>query len=657
MGKEASFLMRLVDMVSGPLKGISNIAGETTKKLNETTGAAKKLSETTGAAKPGGKGGGLPDYLKDLSGGGKNPLPTPGKGGGFFASIQSSLKGLKGNVREAADEIPGLNRAIALVTNPYVALAAALVGLVVVLGSATGKAMGFERGMAKINTTARLAKPELDGLRNTLLTMGADSTVPLQEIPDAFNQIISAVGDTDKALAIMGPALKASQGGFTDIKTIAEATTNVLGAVGKATPTEALDTMFAAVRLGKGEFKDFAGYLPKIIPLANNVSIGYQEVAGAFALMTGKGQTAEQSAMLLQNAMTALSKSEVIYGTKSQLGFQRSGIAIFDHAGKMRKLVDIVGDLSKKTDGLNDKQKQSFLAGLGLDAQAASSFSILAQNSKELREFVKGTSNSAGEMEAAYQRSLNPADKLKILGNQWELVMTKIGYKILPAVNVVLDGALGAVSWIRKHSEGLGNFFGAIIAPLSIGWSILKGIVNSLSWVFEHTVGSIMEQLFGGSEGIWGEIKTFLGNFFEAINVALGALDDVSSGNFKAAGDRIDAFSKKLDVLKRGGIMEAPGNGPVVGFGEFFGLSTKRDDERKKAGAGSLTAGLAKQNKGTDIQGDSKARIVNTRIDKIEVIVKLANAAGRGLDDIGNHVANIIVGSVRDSEIILSNGN
>ncbi len=57
-------------------------------------------------------------------------------------------------------------------------------------------------------------------------------------------------------------------------------------------------------------------------------------------------------------------------------------------------------------------------------------------------------------------------------------------------------------------------------------------------------------------------------------------------------------------------------------------------------------------------EGDkSKARVVSTRIDKIEVLVKVADAADRNLQDIGNAIARVLVGSIRDSEIILSNGN
>ena len=635
--KEATFVMRLEDLVSSPLKAITGIAGEATKKLKETVGAAGSL----------GKGG----------------VPGLGGGGGLFGKIKAGLGDLSGGIREAASEVPGLNSAIAMVSNPYVALAASVGALTLALGNATGKAMDFDRGMAKINTTAQLGKPELEGLRNRLLTMGADSTVPLQEIPDAYNQILSAVGNTKDALAIFGPALKASQAGFVDVRTAGEAVSNVLGAAGlqASKAAEVFDVLQASVNLGKGEFKDFADYLPQVLPLSENVGLSYQEVAGTFALMTGKGQSAARSATLLQNAMTALNKSEVIYGSKSTAGFIKSGIELFDEADKRRKLVDIIGDLSKKTTGLTDKQKQSFLAGLGLDQEAASAFSLLAQNSKQLRTFVEGTTNSAGEMEAAYKRSLNPADRLKILGNQWELIMTKIGYKILPYVNDALEWGLEMVAGIKKDSQLWANYFGAAVAPLRLVWSLAKGVWNTLSWISDlggGSMGSLIEQLFGGSGGMWQEIKGFLGNVLEYMNVLLGAIDDVSEGHFKKAGQRMDAFSKKMDVIRRGGIMGEVSDGPVVGFAEFFGLATKRDDEQKGGVGPGVAAALSKQNKGLDIEGDkSKARVVNTRIDKIEVNVKVAHANGRDVTDIGNQVASIIVGSVRDSEIILSNGN
>lgn len=628
--KEASFLMRLVDMVSGPLKSITGAASATTKHIEGVTGAVDKLK---------GKGSVLGD-------------------------LQKHFQKLKGGVSDAADEIPGLNRMIALVKNPYVAVAAGIVAVGLAAVDATGRAMSFEKGMSQVNTTARLNVRELGLLRGELLEMGGKSTVNLAEIPGAFNSVISAVGETGKALDIFRPSLKAAQAGFTDIKTVTEAATNVLGSVKNATPTEAFDVMFATMRLGKAEFKDIAAYLPRIIPLANNVGVSFQEISAAFALMTTKGQSAEQTTMLLQNAMTSLSKSEVIYGTKSQAGFIRSGVAIFDHAGKMRKLVDIVGDLSARTQGMTDKQKQAFLNGLGLDAQASASFSVLAQNASKLREFVQGTTDSAGEMNKAYELSLSPVDKLKILQNQWSEMLTRVGYKILPYVNTALETGLRWVEKIKANSEPISHYFAAVAAPVRVIWSTLKGVYNVLDLISEKTggggsMGNLLQHLFGGSSELWPQIQSFFDKFFQLLDVTASAIDDASAGHFKQALTRLNEFQAKMDG-KRAGQNVLAGALPGSTWLDNFSLRLPVADNKADSGGGktkSAAAALAKQNKGTDIEGDkSKARIINVRIDKIEVIAKVANAAGQGLQEIGNQVASIIVGAVRDSEIILSNG-
>ena len=409
-----------------------------------------------------------------------------------YSALQQRLDKFSAGVKNAANEVPGLNRAIELVTNPYIAVTAGVIGLGAGLVSATGMALDFEKGMRQINTTARLNETELAGLRNELLQLGGQSTVPLREIPAAFNQVISAVGDTQKSLDIFGPALKASQAGFTDIRTVVDALTNTMGAVGDAAPTDVLNTLFATVRVGKGEFADFAGYLPKIIPLANNVGIKYQEVAGAFALMTAKGQGAAETSTLLSNAMTALSKSEVIYGSNSKAGFERSGIAIYDQAGKMRKLVDIVGDLGAKTAGLNDKQKQAFLAGLGLDAQAASAFSVLAQYSQELRADVLATTESGGELAAAFERSLNPADRFALLMNRVSEGITRIGYKLLPVVNGGLDLLDKGITYVQDNlttikavAEGVGAGIAVVLASMaaSVIWTGVAWVASMVSSV------------------------------------------------------------------------------------------------------------------------------------------------------------------------------
>lgn len=414
------------------------------------------------------------------------------KAAGRMEALQARVDKFAKGVKNAASEVPGLNRALELVTNPYIAVTAGVVGLGAGLVGATNMALDFEKGMAQVNVTAQLTPAKLAELRDELIGLGKNSTVPLAQIPGAFNQVISAVGDTQQALDIFGPALKASEAGFTDIKVVAEAVTNVLGSVGNATPTQVFDTLFKTMNLGKAEFADIASYLPKIIPLANNVGISYTQVAAAFAVMTKEGQSSEQAAMLLQNAMTALSKSEVIYGSKSKAGFERSGIAIFDHAGKVRALTAIVDDLSQKTGSMTDKQKQAYLAGLGLDAQAAAAFSIMAQHSRELSKFTGETANASGAMAAAMTDSANTSNRIYKLWQQIQGAALQVGNKLLPYVSMGLALLEGAFTWVGNNlttiqavAEGVGAGILVVLGSMaaSVIWTGVAWVASMVSSV------------------------------------------------------------------------------------------------------------------------------------------------------------------------------
>lgn len=412
------------------------------------------------------------------------------KAAGKYDKLQEKVNKFKSGVKDAANEVPGLNRVIALVSNPYVAIAAGIAAVVLGLGSATSFALTFEKGMAQVNTTAQLAPPQLAALKDRLIDMGTSSNVALENIPGAFNKILSAVGNTGQALNMFEPSLIAAKAGFTDIGVVGEALTNVMGSVAGATPVQVFDTLFATMKVGKAEFADIASYLPKILPLANNVGIKYQEIAAAFGMMTKEGQSSEQSAMLLQNAMTALGKSEVIYGTKSKAGFERSGIAIFDHQGKMRKLTQIVDDLASRTQGMTDKQRQAFLAGLGLDAQAASAFSIMASHAAELTDFAGQTTNSAGAMNAALKNSANTSDRIATMFNRIKGIALQIGYKMLPYVNAGIDAIDGSITWLQTHfvelkagAQALGVGVGIVLATMGaqVAWMGAAWVVSMVS--------------------------------------------------------------------------------------------------------------------------------------------------------------------------------
>lgn len=388
-----------------------------------------------------------------------------------------AINKLKVGLNSITSSIPGAD----FLTNPYVAATAAI-------GVAGKASMSFDEGMAKINTTAQLTNPQLEQLRDNIIDIGVEQGAKnLYALPEAYEKIISQTGDVIQSQDILKSSIKGSKAGFTEQSVVADALAQSLSLIGKenANAQEVLDTFFAAKRVGAGEFKDFANYMPNLIASGKALGITYKDVAGQFAYMTGKGFAAEKSATLLENAYTALGKSDI------QKGLKNAGVNIFDEKGAMRSFDKIFPELQKKLAGMSDNKKSNFLESIGLrDAQAKSAFMALSSDFAKLKESLNATNNSAGETEKAFEKAQNPMMKIQALWTKMQYVGLKfgdvVGFVISPALdglNFIVDKSIAGTKWfIDKLKEGSLVIWAitAVIGSLAAGYAALaiwQGIV------------------------------------------------------------------------------------------------------------------------------------------------------------------------------------
>lgn len=400
-----------------------------------------------------------------------------------FDKAGKSAEGFKSKMSNALSAIPGAD----FLTNPYVAATAAI-------GFASKASMSFDEGMAKINTTAQLTKPQLQGLEDQLTSFGMKGLGDVNKLPEAYEKILSQTGDVSLSMDILEKSLYGAKAGFTDQNTVAGALAQTLSIVGKekTNAQEVLDTFLMAKKVGAGEFQDFATYMPNLIASGSALGIAYKDVAGQFAYMTGKGFAAEKSATLLENAYTALGKSDI------QKGLKNAGVNIFDEKGAMRSFDKIFPELQKKLAGMSDNKKSNFLESIGLkDAQAKSAFMALSSDSAKLKEALDATNNSWGELQRQYELSENPMQKIEVLWYKIKAVGKVLGDVIsivltpaLDGLNFIVDKSIaGAKWWIDKLKEGSPVIWAitAVIGSLVAGYAALaiwQGIVAGTTAVW-----------------------------------------------------------------------------------------------------------------------------------------------------------------------------
>ena len=477
MANKIEYIFSLRDQISAKLAGITATSDKTRLALSgvqekvrsaedvfqdtgKTIGSLKARIDALQAEKEWIPADNLPaikEYNREISRltNELNELETAA-GGGKFKKWAS----------EAFDAIPGAN----LLKNPLVAgITAATFA-----GSA---GMTFDENMAKVNITAQLDEAGLDDLKKRLKQIAADNKTDIQVVPVGFEAINSQVNDVELSLSILDAALKGSKAGFTDLDTVSAALAQTLSIVGKENTTaqEVLDTFFAAKRVGAGEFADFARYMPNLIAGADNLGITYKEVAGTFAYMTGKGQSAERAATLMENAFSVLGRVDV------RKKHSAAGVDVFDDTGKIRSVVDIFTDLQNVLGGLNDEQKSSLLEQFGLvDKEAKSAFSVLMSDTEKLRESMNDVANSTGETTAALGYSRNAVQQATEVWNQFKNIGLQVGEIILPVISAGLTVAGGVLDGVSVVMDTVIGFFSGWYALIQQGNPVIIGLTTTL---------------------------------------------------------------------------------------------------------------------------------------------------------------------------------
>ena len=480
------------------------------------------------------------------------------------------------------DRVPGASNALSMLTNPYVLITVAALAAGAAIFKFTAMANKWHEGLAEINVTASMTQTELSGLSDKLLDIGGRNVAPLEQVPQAFNRIISAGLDVKKSLDALEPTLRASKAGFADIETTAMAAVSVMNSSGRDV-NYVYDVLFQTVKAGNAQFKDIAQYLPKIIPLARNAGMALGETAGAFAFLTAQGQTSERATTLTQNAMKALSDPERI------AAFKKMGISIYDAKGKIKPLIDIIDLLNKKTSGLSDLSRANFYGRLGLDSEAASFFAASTQDADKLRRIIDEVTNSHGALERAYKDSLTPLESWKQIQNALKVQMIKIGELFLPIVSSIGEKVLSLINYFKELwrtndlfrdsilalGAVLSTTFKIALAPLKLVWNILKGIWN-FSWMVVDGFSNLINKVTGiegGFTGLYNKIRPFLMWIYDFVKQIGSILYDVFTLNFKGVKDKIAAFKMpdmaeirqriKVETETSGDFAGVPGTDPT----------------------------------------------------------------------------------------------
>lgn len=350
-------------------------------------------------------------------------------------------------------------------------------------GAALKSAVDFESSMTRIQTLVGLTADKVNEMRQGVLSLSRESGRGPQELSQALFTVTSAGARGAEAMQILERASKAAAIGLGETQAIARSVTAVMQAYGKEniSAAKATDTLTAIVREGNLEAESLAPALGRVVGMASQLGISFDELGASIATYTRLGVSAEEATTGIRSLMNTLIKPS----QQARKALSKVGLTFED----LRSRVQDQGLAATMT---------------GLIQQFEGNEEALGKLIPNVRALsaVLGTAGSQGEAYQQIQRNI--ADSLGIVDKGFEDVSNtvqqkfnkalssikasaiEIGAKLLPVASKVLDKVNELATSFANLSEESRNFgLGIVAAAAMIGptLTVFGGLATAIGTI------------------------------------------------------------------------------------------------------------------------------------------------------------------------------
>lgn len=388
----------------------------------------------------------------------------------FYASLgmaQSSLK-------SAANSMKAAGKAMStFVTLPLLAVGAASIKV----------AMDFETSFARMVGLAGVPTESIAGFKKEVMALSVEMGRPPQELANALYFITSSGYEGAAALDVLRSSAMAARAGLGETQVVADLLTSVVNAYGHAniTAADAVDTLTAAVRLGKAEPDLMASSLGFVVPIAAEMGVEFNEVAAAVAAMSRK-----MSASDVSTAVTNL--RQVLADLLSPAQQSREALEAWGtSATEMRKVIKEKGVLTA-LEFVNSKMgenEEAFSTLFGNVRSLTGALSLAGVSAEGVAEIFEDLKDNTVEIARAVAIAAGTAeDKFNRAMAELKVTAIELGTALLPIFTDFVGLVKQAAAWFTSLSgEGQKTVimiaaFAAALGPILV---ILGSVVSMLA--------------------------------------------------------------------------------------------------------------------------------------------------------------------------------
>ena len=398
-------------------------------------------------------------------------------------------------------------------------------------------ALDFRTGLVEINTilpkNQKLTQAATDSLRNFAAEFGTSS----QKQAKAFYQIVSAgITDTVKAQEVLNQANKLAIGGLADLGSTINVLTDIVNVYGGQIngASEASDSLFKTVQLGKTTISELAGSLGAVLPAAKNLGISLDSTNAALATLSTQGLSTAENVTQLRSLFNAFAKNQVkINKVVDTSIIQTEGLASF-----LDKLAAATGRSSTKLFEL-----------LGRSEAVQAALRLTGDQFENLTDNIDSFSDKTGIAVGAYAKlKQTPEQQIKEANASFQLLTQTLAEAFLPTLGKVANAT---ADFIRKFGgfESEAQKTNRVIKETGVEIAELTRQLGEVKKV-EFDDGTLTKQLEESISRLKDKVIDLKSELAEPARIAF--LDTLTGEKLKAAENSLVDINKQLDNFKNG---------------------------------------------------------------------------------------------------------
>lgn len=331
-------------------------------------------------------------------------------------------------------------------------------------GAAVKMSTGFDRSMSLITGLVGVSREEVDKMRDSVMELSGETARSPQELAEALYFVTSSGFAGSEALDVLEASAKAAAAGLGDTSTIADLVTSAVNAYGSdvLSAAEATDILTTAVKLGKGEPDELASSMGRVLPVASEMGVEFDEVAAAMASMSLTGLDANESATALRGIFTALlSPTAEAKDALSSVGLSveeiHDSLANDGLLATLHLLQESFGGNAKATDIVFGNVRA--LTGV---------LSMLGDNGEQTAAIFDDMTDSTGATDEAFQAMTETSGfELQQAWVKVQTALIALGDVLVPVVASVAGGLASLAEWFANLSgpiQAIVAAFGGLVA-------------------------------------------------------------------------------------------------------------------------------------------------------------------------------------------------